>query len=177
VRAAVHRDYGVADLLMRAVTRNGDHHESETLAEAWKTVIADDQHPEGGKPHRAALLAALVGVLKNEDRLDLEQVPDPPPVGFLQPVGDPWAGWWGEDLFPQRWPVGRPLDRGKVIAALRRLPLRSRLLLILRDAAGLDAATVDQILGDGDRPSMGDDLDRARADFVGWVGELIGPAT
>jgi hypothetical protein len=154
------------------------------LAAAWAATlaeIADDTGPDatagqaGGSPAgsalRATLLLHVVDAVEAAGRLDdapTEPVPFPGP--YLT-GDDRWAGWW--QVEPTGWPAGRRPERSEVIAALRRLPLGLRVLLVLRDAAGLGPEAAADIIGtSADQAEVL--LESARLGFVGHLDrELI----
>jgi hypothetical protein len=99
-----------------------------------------------------------------------------PPGPFL-PSDDRWAGWALDYLAAwTRLPRSGPLsaeDQATVVDALGRLPTTYRLVIALRDAAGIPLFTVAQLLG-----LLNDEaralLHRARNEFEGILDQSFG---
>ncbi|TML22024.1 MAG: hypothetical protein E6G35_16605 [Actinobacteria bacterium] len=94
-----------------------------------------------------------------------------PVPGPYLPAGDRWEGWWVDD--DAVTPITAALRRAQVVAALRRLPLGLRVLLVLRDGAGLlpeDAAEL--VAGSEDQQDAL--IASARVGFIWLIDEQIG---
>lgn len=158
-------DQRIAEFLARATARDGDPHDVVAAAQA---AVTDG----GAGSTREQLLRSVVVALEERDLLDDADVPDPAALGRLNPAGDRWAGWWHDDVEIAPFPAGVELDAETLLRALRRLPLRLRLLLILREAAGLDGVGVARVLGSALAPPAAE-VDGARLGLVHYVGDEL----
>lgn len=170
VEVLLERDHGVADLVARALARQGEP--GGAVALAWQDLLSRAGGARGRRRLRAVLLGRVIHALRREGRLDdAGSAPLPVPGPFLPPE-DRWAGWWSDE--PPAWPPGLVPDRAQVLRAARRLPLHLRALLLLRDAAGLPADEAGAIVEEALRERVAPlDLDRARGAFVAYVDEEI----
>ncbi|HEV2371966.1 MAG TPA: zf-HC2 domain-containing protein [Streptosporangiaceae bacterium] len=153
------RDHGVADLLARAAAGTGTD-TAGTTGLAWERLLADARTGAVTASLRAALLGRVVTVLIEQGHLDRTELPSRP---FFMPPGDRWAGWWLDDH--AAWPPGTVLTHGQVLTALRRVPVGLRVLLVLRDAAGLSADETEPVVPRS-AAQQAASLDRARATYL-----------
>ncbi len=163
--------HGFAVLLAEAV---GAHTATATVLErAWVDTVAAVV-ADAGTPLRASLLGAVLRLLRDDGHLDETQAGTdsaaPPRAGFFLPPGDRWAGWWDVDV--PSWPAGRVPTAEQVLHAVRRLPLRQRTLLILRDSARLSANETADIVG-VEPDDQGRLLDGAREAYVAYLDEEV----
>jgi hypothetical protein len=154
------RDHAVADLLARAAAHSGVP--GDSVARAWELLIGDIIEGTVAGGLRAALLERVIAVLDERALLDTVVVETAPRGPFLPP-DDPWAGWWAED--PATWPGENRLTAGIVSRALRQVPVGLRVLLVLRDAAGISAAAAEPIVH-RDPHQQGPLLEMAREAYV-----------
>lgn len=182
IDALLTRDYPVVDLLARAAAAAGAD-VAECVALAWERFMSGAAARSAAAGPPGALLGQVIAVLDERQLLDAAPVPEPKAPAFL-PSDDRWAGWWEED--PPEWPPDVELGWPQVIGALRRVPLGLRVLLVLRDAAGLspdEAEPIVNVRGSG-QASL---LDEARQAYVAAIddqetsppgeGEAGGPET
>jgi hypothetical protein len=115
-----------------------------TVATAWEELLAAMGRGAGGDDLRVGLfgrLAAAVGADgRTADRPDTR--PDRPGT-FVGP-DDRWEGWW--DREPTAWPASADIGPARVAAAVRRLPVNLRGVLVLRDVADLTAEQTSAVL-------------------------------
>jgi hypothetical protein len=171
VDALLTRDYPATDLLARAAAAAGAD-VAECVALAWERFIGDAVGRASADGTRGALLGQVVMVLYDLELLDAAPVPVLKPPAFL-PSGNRWAGWWEEDL--PTWPPGAALLRPHVAAALRKLSLGPRVLLVLRDAAGLspeEAEPIVNVRGSGQNQL----LDKGRQAYVAALDDQLAGA-
>lgn len=139
----LHRDHPVADLLFRAAMSN--EVEVELLAYIWKSLIRDIKLGAVTDSLRPTMLERVITVLDDRSELDMSETRSPPKQGPFLPDDDRWAGWWADD--PTPWPESSRPTPDQILHVLRRLPLAQRVLLVIRDVAGLRAEVALQILG------------------------------
>ena len=175
--AWIERDHPVAEFLLTVAAGDAGTADAgapgELLARAWRAALAE----VGGAPDpgrlRAILLREVLYALDDAGRLDTGPGDDtavPVPGPYL-PAGDRWEGWWVDD--DAVTPITAALRRAQVVAALRRLPLGLRVLLVLRDGAGLlpeDAAEL--VAGSEDQQDAL--IASARVGFIWLIDEQIG---
>lgn len=135
------RHYAAAELLASTAVAAGSD-PAESVAVAWEQLIRDAAAGAVAGGVRGALLERVIAVLDKRGLLDSAEVPPPPRRPFL-PADDRWAGWWDDEHEPEPWPSGTVLSRALVMRALRRVPVGLRVLLILRDAAGISGAEAE----------------------------------
>jgi hypothetical protein len=141
------------------------------------TVGASTGRPTAAPPgaalgRRALVLLRVIDTLEAAGQLDPTPVGPVPVAGPYLPDGDRWAGWWARE--PVDWPAATAPGRDAVVRALRRLPLGLRVVLVLRDAAGLGAAEAAQVTGTS-REQLDVLLESARIGFVEYLdAELTG---
>ncbi|MFK3981430.1 hypothetical protein ACI2K4_13760 [Micromonospora sp. NPDC050397] len=142
VELLVDRDYPVALLLARvAVAADAEVDVPERAVVSAIRALRLDAYAE--PELRPALLAAVLRELSGSGWLDRKPVGPPPSAGPFLPEDDRWAGWWQEDVVG--WPEQAVPTVDQAVRALRRMPIQPRIVLVLRDAAGLsrdDAARV-----------------------------------
>lgn len=144
VLGLLEQHHAAAELLADAAAGAGGP--ADAVIGAWTTVLADAGIGPASANLRAELLRRVIDGLADDDRLDrTDTEPMPAPGPFLADE-DRWARWWAGDG-PAPWPEGCTPDRDVVLRALRRIPVGPRVLLVLRDAAGLDPHTVAGIIG------------------------------
>jgi hypothetical protein len=186
VAAWARRDHPIAELLCAAATAGDPAHagapaQAQAAAHAdaparagaagdggplyagWRAALAAvaTQTPAGGM--RATLLAEVLNALDDAGLLDTSA---PPPVSVPDPylpAGDPWEGWWSDESASRPLPA-RP-QRDDVVRALRGLALVPRVLLVLRDGAGLPPGAVTGVTG-ATEEQQGTLLGSARPGFV-----------
>ncbi|OLE24129.1 MAG: hypothetical protein AUG44_20295 [Actinobacteria bacterium 13_1_20CM_3_71_11] len=149
--AWIERDHPVAEFLLTVAAGDAGTADAgapgELLARAWRAALAEvGGAPDPGRP-RAILLREVLY------------------------AGDRWEGWWVDD--DAVTPITAALRRAQVVAALRRLPLGLRVLLVLRDGAGLlpeDAAEL--VAGSEDQQDAL--IASARVGFIWLIDEQIG---
>ena len=138
------RDHSAADLLAEAAGAGDAAERAEILTRAWESAVTSVGGAGSPDGLCATLLLRTLDALEAADRLDNShsepiELPDPYLAG-----GDRWAGWWNRE--PREWPPGG-VDRAALVGALRRLPLGPRMVLVLRDAAGLSPAETAELVG------------------------------
>jgi DNA-directed RNA polymerase specialized sigma24 family protein len=140
------------------------------LSAAWRAALDEVGAGTGEGGLRTVLLREVLYALDDAGRLDTA-TPDVPVPGPYLPAGDPWEGWWADDdAVP---PLTARLRRDQVVAALRQLPLGLRVLLVLRDGAGLPAGdATDLVAGSADQQDAL--LGTARVGFICLIDEHIG---
>jgi len=165
------RDYPATDLLARAAAAAGAD-VAECVALAWERFIGDAVGVASADGKRGAVLGQVVTVLDEREALDVAPVPVLKPPAFLA-SGDRWAGWWEED--PPDWAPGAALLRPHVLAALRKVSVGLRVLLVLRDAAGISPEEAEPIVN---VPGSGQNrlLDRGRQAFVAALDDQLAGA-
>lgn len=149
VRELLAREYPVALFFAQAVA--GDDGAEGVVAEACARLLADVRQGVVSGGLRAALLRRVALILPDADAAGVS-TPSAPLRTFVA-AGDRWAGWW--DIEPPPWPPSVVLQPEQVLRALRRLPRAGRILLVLRDVAGLGAEDAEAVFGAGpDRHAM-----------------------
>lgn len=149
------RDYAVAALL--AEITSGDA--AGSLDAAWRRHLRGIVSGE----HRTALRRELLRAVWDARSADPPEPPAPEPLGTFCPRGDRWEGWW--DAAPPGWPVDFTPRPEHVVAALRRMPLPLRAVLVLRDVARLSAADSADVL-DNDHLAQPELLQRSRDAYL-----------
>lgn len=161
----LHRDYPMTELLFTIATSD-DSLRDEVLGSAWRAAVRARPDDDDA---RAVVLGEVLRSLNELGRLH----PGPPTVtmpGPFLPAGDPWEDWWVDDDAVSPLPAG--LRRGPVVATLRGLPLGHRVLLFLRDCAGLDPRRAAALVaGSGDQ--QGELLRDARIGFICLIDDHI----
>ena len=135
-------------------------------------MISDAARAGAPAPGREQLLGAVVVAVHDAGLLDADTGSEPPRLGRLNPAGDRWEGWWDDEDHPAAWPDDVAFDRTQLLRAVRRLPLRLRFLVVMREAAGLDPDAVARVLG-GTPASLAPELDLARLSFIKSIGDDV----
>lgn len=168
--AWLERDHPLAEFVC-AVAAAGGTDTDAVLATAWRAALDEVGAGTQAGGLRTVVLREVLYALDDAGRLD-DAVPedDVPVPGPFLPAGDPWADWWAdEDAVPE---LTGGLRRERIVAALRRLPLGLRVLLVLRDGAGLPAAdAADLVAGSGDEQDVL--LGTARVGFIWLIDEQV----
>lgn len=171
--AWVERDHPIAEFVCTVAADGGAPGTvTQVLAAAWRAALGEVGAGTGEGGLRTVLLREVLYALDDAGRLDTA-TPDavaPVPGPYL-PAGDPWEGWWADDdAVP---PLAAAPRRDQVVAALRQLPLGLRVLLVLRDGAGLPAQdAADLVAGSADQQDAL--LGTARVGFICLIDEQIG---
>lgn len=139
---AVQRHYAIGDLLARVAAVDADPR--DCLARAWRSLIAEVVRQEITGALRPALLERVVAEVHGQNRLDPGRGDTRTP-GPFQPDGDRWEGWWVSDQVP--WPADVRFNPELLLWALRQMPVELRILLVLRDVAGLSSVEAAPIAG------------------------------
>jgi DNA-directed RNA polymerase specialized sigma24 family protein len=126
-------DRRVAELLAAAAAKAG--RADGVVASASERTLREVEATASG--FRAALCRNVIDVLDEREHLDDAAPAQAPAARTFLPSTDRWAGWVQSE--PTPWPVGTEISRDDVLHALRRVPVGLRVLLVLRDAAGLAA--------------------------------------
>jgi DNA-directed RNA polymerase specialized sigma24 family protein len=110
--------------------------------------------------------------LRTAGELDAEPDPDSLPVSAAEfhPFDHRWAGWRADE--PDELPDDPLPGADAVVAALRRLPLAERAVLVLRDAAGLSVEACAEIVA-GTAAEQNRLLDHARDAFTSALAEGV----
>ncbi|GAB3465824.1 hypothetical protein [Actinophytocola sediminis] len=111
------------------------------LTTVWHEVLGEVTAGTLPAGVRAEVLGRLIAALADQNLMDT--APPPPPRDRFLPATDRWAGWWRDDPAALE---SDQLTRPSMLAALRQVPIEARAVLVLRDAAGLDARAVEAIL-------------------------------
>jgi len=178
--AWIERDHPMAEFLFNAAVSAPEptgtsvaEPDSELLARAWRAALAEVGGETRPERLRTILLREVLYALDDAGRLDPAPGDDadvPVPGPYL-PTGDPWEGWWSDDDAVA--PLTAALRRAQVVAALRRLPLGLRVLLVLRDGAGLRAEdAADLVAGSADQQDAL--ISSARVGFICLIDEQLG---
>jgi DNA-directed RNA polymerase specialized sigma24 family protein len=121
------------------------------VARTWRAVSDGVQRFNGPESVRAWILTLLVDELNRTNALDRSEGEAPAEPGrFLEP-GDRWEGWWKGDL--RTWEgfgdeeSPPAMVRQAAIDAVGSLPMLQRLLILLRDVAGLSLDECAAIVG------------------------------
>jgi hypothetical protein len=171
VIAWIQRDHPIAELLCAVADAQPDSDRMELLATAWRTALGEVATAAVDPTLRPLLLREVLYALDDAGRLDSASGDGTPATpGPYLPDGDRWAGWWVEDdAVPPL--AGRP-HRAQVVAALRRLPLVSRVLLVGRDGGNLPLAQAATLVN-GSPEQLDQPLAAARTRYIELVEELM----
>jgi hypothetical protein len=159
----------------RVLSRTGEPDPGGCVAAAWRRVLVRAAAGEcRAGLLRAELVAEVFAALRAAGEVDDAEPAGAGWRGSFLPAGDRWAGWW--DVEPAGWPPGATPSPAQVLAALRGLPVRLRVLLLLREAAGVPPARAGALLGIP--PEVERALtDQARTSFVGLLDTYLVPDT
>jgi RNA polymerase sigma-70 factor, ECF subfamily len=123
----------------------------EAVERTWLAVVDTLNQWDGTESLRAWLCALLIDELDRSQALDRAEGDAPPEPGRFLDAGDRWTGWWkGEMLswagFGDEF---TPSDtvRNAAVDAVRSLPMVQRVMVLLRDVAGLSLDECGSIVG------------------------------
>ncbi len=155
VKTLVERDYAVSALLANLTSRDS----SAALEAAWRGHIRDVASGSLREGLRRGLLRTIWEARDAEEPEQTESAV----LGTFAPPGDRWEGWWDKE--PPPWPEGFTPQPEQVAAALGRLPLQLRAVLVLRDVGGLSPEDSAAAL-DNDHLDQPELLQRARDAYL-----------
>jgi hypothetical protein len=160
------RNYRYTELLSRAASADSS---ITGVEDAWIAAAGDVVAGTNANDFRRDLLGRIIDILDRRNLLDQVE-PDPPPGPSFVGDNDRWAGWWAED--PIVWPASMQFDLSEIVTAIRRVPLGLRVMLVLRDAAGLDDMGVNSIVHgvEGRQAAL---LDVAREQYVAGLDAIV----
>jgi RNA polymerase sigma-70 factor (ECF subfamily) len=147
--AFLDRDYPVTSLVAGFVAPPDTA--DATVERTWRSVIGRIDGFEGPGGLRASVLALLLGELDSAGVLDRDEGVAPSEPGRFLEAGDRWEGWWSDSV--ASWEgygdaIEVPAEaRDVVVEAIQSLPMVQRVLILLRDAAGLSLEECEPILG------------------------------
>jgi RNA polymerase sigma-70 factor (ECF subfamily) len=162
--AVVDAHYPVTALVAGFLTEPGQA--DEAVERTWLAAIDRLDGWRGPESVRAWVLGLLIEELDKAQALDRAEGEAPPEPGrFLEP-GNRWEGWWKEDV--RSWEgfgdqASPPEEvRQTAVGAVGSLPMLQRVLVLLRDTAGLSLDECASIVGrtDEDQQTL---LDWARS--------------
>ncbi len=153
--ALMARDYAVSALFASLISHDG----SGALMSGWRRHLDDITSGRLRDGLRRNLLQTVWEARDDEEPRRALRAP----LGTFAPEGDRWEGWWDKE--PPPWPPGVTPKARHVVAALRRLPLLLRAVLLLRDVAGLGPADSAALL-DNDHLDQPELLQHARDAYL-----------
>jgi DNA-directed RNA polymerase specialized sigma24 family protein len=147
--AVIDAHYPVTTLVAGFLTEPGQAHEA--VERTWLAAIDRLDGWQRPESVRAWVLGLLIAELERAQALDRAEGEAPPEPGrFLGPE-DWWEGWWKEDV--RNWEgfsdqASLPEEvRQTAVSAVGSLPMLQRVLVLLRDTAGLSLDECASIVG------------------------------